>query len=144
VKIVLDSDLYAELWNLIQDIEGAQSTWFGSAEPGGSGASAEDYPIVWLLPLGWTEADQVDPVDPQRTCTFEIRVVAAGQGGYEQYQVLDRLAAAVLSQIRGSDLGGLALPGLTSIESGRVERKYPYEGHHLAGSFSYLPDEDPA
>lgn len=133
-----DADGYHSILALVEDLEGIERVWFGAVAP--HGFTSESYPLVWIRPVKWEQDDEVDPREPVRSVSFEVAIMAKGQGGYGTFTILDQLAELLILAIEGNGLEG-ALPARSRISGGRMEAANQVEALILSGEFAYLRDQ---
>ena len=107
-----------------------------------TGTGANTHPLAIVIPRGWTETDDTDPVLWVRRVLFTIRVVVRVEDDPLPFDQLDQLAASVQAQVDLADLGGHCLPPLTKIQTGRYGAacQYPEWSIDLDGEFAVLID----
>ncbi len=100
---------------------------------------AESSPVAVVIPLGWEEEDDADPIVNVRHVRYTLIVSVRNENPLEAYQRLDRLMSIAQNLLDGSDLGG-CLPGMTKLRRGRRDVEAPHPEHRvlLAGEFTYL------
>jgi hypothetical protein len=96
-------------------------------------------PTALLVPGGWEEFDEVDPVAILRRVEFSLSLLVRGDDPFGRFDELGQLEAVVQNAIAGSDLGG-CLPGLTRIRRGRYDQRslQPEQILTLDGEFTYM------
>jgi hypothetical protein len=120
---------------------------FGSVRIGrGRGPASGEFPLAWVLPVAFTEADDHDPIALTRTLRFAVWVAVASEGtddraALDQLRRLDLLSNAVADRI--ADGPPWSIPGLSRVESGRYEAPIEATNPDLAaltlfGSIAYL------
>ena len=134
-----DRACYAALVACIEAIGLFDSVIFGdpTARPG-TGAGA--HPLAIVVPRGWEEADDADPVLWVRRVSFTIRVVVRVTDDLAPFDQLDQLASKVQSRVDRADLGDGCLPPLTKIRAGRyaAPNHYPEWSIDLDGEFTIV------
>lgn len=109
------------------------------------------YPAAWISPLGFTETDEVDPVQITRSLKYAVSLVIKPEDPDDEIQSitdLDGLSNSVADLLSAGAPYG-ALNGLTRIESGRYEQPNNHTsprgpgntmGLTLTGTVAYLID----
>ena len=136
-----DAGCYAALVDRLEAIDSFDAVIFGEPTRR-TGTGAETHPLAILIPRGWTETDETDPVLWDRRVLFTIRIVVRVEDDPMPFDQLDQLAASVQAQVDLADLGGDCLPSLTKIRAGRygTSCQYPEWSIDLDGEFAVLID----
>jgi hypothetical protein len=96
-------------------------------------------PTAWLVPRGWEEFDESDPVAILRRVEFSLALLARGDDPLGRFDELAQLESIVRDAITGADLGG-CLPALTRIRRGQYDARslHPEQVLTLDGEFTYM------
>ena len=134
-----DAVCYGNLVDRLESIGSFDSVIFGdpTRRPG---AGAEAHPLAIVIPKGWEETDDTDPLLWVRRVSFTIRIVIRVEDDVEPFDRLDQLAAAVQVEVDQANLGGQSLPAMTKIRAGRygTANQYPEWSVDLDGEFAEL------
>ncbi len=141
-----DGSCYAALITLLKAIGVFDAVIFG--DPASRGvAGADAHPLAVVMPKGWEETDDADPILWVRRVSFTIRIVIRVEDDASPFEWLDQLATLVQGQVDRSDLNGQCLSPLTKIRAGRYQpsSQYPEWSIDLDGEFTLLvdPSADP-
>ena len=136
-----DAGCYAALVDRLAALGSFDSVIFGEPTRRAS-AGAESHPLAIIIPRGWVETDETDPLLWVRRVLFTIRVVVRVEEDLVPFDELDQLAGLVQDQIDHADLGDHCLPPLSKIQAGRYGAacQYPEWSIDLDGEFAVLVD----
>ncbi len=133
-----DGDAYEALIALLEGTMAFDSVLFGVPLDGRAPASAGT-PLASLVPVGWEESDEFDPVAILRRVGFSLWLLVRDDDPSARADRLGRLESAARAAIRGSGLGG-CLPALTWLRRGGYDASslHPEQAVRLDGEFSYM------
>lgn len=134
-----DRDAFRQMTKALKALGVFADVIFGTtADRRPSGADAT--PVLVVTPVGWEETDEVDPTELLRRVFFKLTVVVRDEDPLTRFEQLDELSSLVQDAVDGSDLGGGALPALTTLRRGTYDANpiHPEQRATLHGEFSYL------
>ena len=99
----------------------------------------QSLPRAWIVPAGWKETDDADPMTPVRTVKFQIGLTIDSTSHAEPEEVLDRLCCVVQNAIGGQSFG-FCMPDETLVSEGLYPSNETYPRLTLVakGQFRYL------
>ncbi len=136
-----DGPYYAELVGRIRSLNSFDTVIFGDpTSQAGRGANA--HPVAIVVPRGWDETDETDPVLWVRRVLFTVRIVVRVEDSSVPFDQLDQLATLVQTEVDQADLGDQCIPALTKIRTCRygASSQYPDWSIDLDGEFAVLVD----
>jgi hypothetical protein len=139
IAVYRDGDVFTSLAAALASTGEFADVFFGPVQ-GMNAAGANRTPAAVIVPEGWSEADEVDPVELVRRVTFTITIIARDEDALARYQTLDRLSSVAQNAIDGSNLGGTCLPALTKLGRGVFDARpdHPEQSVALSGEVTYL------
>ncbi len=97
-------------------------------------------PLVSLVPEGWEEIDDVDPLAILRRVSFSLFLLVRDDDPLSRLGRLAGLDAAAHSAVEGSSLGGCCLPALTRLRRAILDPRslHPEQVARIDGQFTYI------
>jgi hypothetical protein len=104
--------------------------------------AAAAMPLVSVVPEGWEEFDDVDPIAILRRITFSLYLLVRDDDPLARLGRLANLDSAAHVALEGSGLGGGCLPALTRLGRARFDPRslHPEQAARLVGEFTYIID----
>ena len=133
-----DRDAYGAIIDLLTQTGAFERVYF-SGTPDRSGLAPAGSPTATLVPGGWEEFDEFDPIAVLRQVDFRLSLLVRNDDPFGRFDELGQLESVVHDAIEGADLGG-CLPGLTRIRRGRYDQRslHPEQVLTLDGEFTYV------
>ena len=133
-----DGDAFGAILGLLRNTGAFERVLFANSLDRTALATATA-PSVSLVPGGWEEFDDVDPVVILRRVEFSVALLVRGDDPFSRLDALAKLESVARGLIDGSDLGG-CLPGLTRIRRGRYDPRslHPEQALTLDGELTYM------
>jgi hypothetical protein len=97
-------------------------------------------PLVSLVPEGWEEFDDVDPIAILRRVSFNLFVFVRDDDPLSRLGRLAELDTAAHAALEGSSLGGGCLPALTRLRRAGLDPRslHPEQVARFDGEFTYI------
>jgi hypothetical protein len=97
-------------------------------------------PLVSLVPDGWEEYDDVDPIAILRRVSFSLFLLVRDDDPLARLGRVVGLDAAAHAALEGSSLGGGCLPALTRLRRARLDSTslHPEQAARIDGEFIYI------
>ncbi len=97
-------------------------------------------PLVSLVPEGWEEYDDVDPIAILRRVSFSLFLLVRDDDPLSRLSRLVGLDAAAHAALESSSLGGGCLPALTRLRRASLESRslHPEQVTRINGEFTYI------
>jgi hypothetical protein len=97
-------------------------------------------PLVSLVPEGWEEYDDVDPIVILRRVSFSLFLLVRDDDPLSRLSRLVGLDSAAHAALEGSSLGGGCLPALTRLRRASLDplSLHPEQAARIGGEFTYI------
>jgi hypothetical protein len=124
------------------DATGAFASVVFAIPPDRLALAAGTTPLVSLVPEGWEEYDDVDPIAILRRVFFSLFVLVRDDDPLSRLGRLAELDTAAHAALAGSSLGGGCLPALTRLRRASLDPRslHPEQAARIDGEFTYIID----
>lgn len=135
-----DRDIWADARSRVEGLGVFASVRVGEW-PRSAFTSAQDRPLCLIEPRGFTESDDVDAIQVERTVRVRLTIVVSGEEPGDRFNDLDDLGRMVGNALTGVSLADASLPAKTSCPVGDyLESRHPDKALQLNLTAPYLFD----